>query len=243
MERLQKIMAQAGVASRRKSEEIIKEGRVEVNGEVVTQLGAKVDPSQDKIKVDGEELELEKAVYILLNKPKDVITTVDDPQGRKTVVDMIDVKQRIYPVGRLDYDTEGLLLLTNDGDVTYALTHPSHQVGKKYIATVEGTPSENALERLEAGVELADGLTAPAQADLVVEMGTQSILSLEVHEGRKHQVKRMCEKVGHPVKELKRIKVGPLNLDEELKPGEYRHLTAEEVAKLQEIVKQVKENE
>ncbi|GAB6137692.1 pseudouridine synthase [Halanaerobaculum tunisiense] len=243
MERLHKVMAQAGIASRRKSEDIIAQGRVEVNGEVVTELGAQVDPTQDQIKVDGKELTEEDPVYILLNKPQEVITTVDDPQGRKTVVDIVDVPERVYPVGRLDYDTEGLLLLTNDGAVTYALTHPSHQVDKKYIATVEGAPDEDAIEKLESGVKLSDGWTAPAEAELVVEMGSRSILSLEVHEGRKHQVKRMCKEVGHPVLELKRIKVGPLTLGEELKPGDYRELTAEEIDQLQEIVKQVKQNE
>ncbi|WP_459841644.1 pseudouridine synthase [Halanaerocella petrolearia] len=243
MKRLQKLMAHAGIASRRKSEEIIKDGRVKINGEVVTELGIKVDPLQDTIKVDGQKLEQEKPVYLLLNKPQDVITTVDDPQGRKTVVDLVDVKERVYPVGRLDYDTEGLLLLTNDGDVTYALTHPSHQVGKKYIATVEGAVDDEAIDKLEEGVKLKDGWTAPAQAELVVEMGSRSIISLEVHEGRKHQVKRMCKKVGHSVLELKRIKVGPLTLDQQLKPGQYRNLTKEEVAKLKEIVKQVKEDE
>lgn len=239
MERLQKVMARAGVASRRKSEEIIKAGRVEVNGEVITELGTKVDSADDIIKVDGEKIEQEEKVYILLNKPPEVITTVDDPQGRRTVIDLIDTEKRIYPVGRLDYDVKGLLLLTNDGDVTYALTHPSHQVGKKYIATVEGVPSEEALDKLAAGVELSDGKTAPAEVELVAGMSSQAIISLVIYEGRKNQVKRMCKQVGHPIKELKRIKVGPLELDASLKPGQYRYLQEEEVAELKKLVAKV----
>jgi 23S rRNA pseudouridine2605 synthase len=232
-------MAEAGVASRRDSEEMIEAGRVEVNGKVVTELGTKVNPEQDVIKVDGEEVEKEKLVYYLLNKPQRVVTTTDDPQGRTTVVDLIDVKQRIYPVGRLDYDVEGLLLLTNDGDVTYALTHPSHKVDKKYIATVKGIPSKEELTRLEEGVKLDDGWTAPAEAELVAGMSSQAIISLTIYEGRKNQVKRMFAKLGYPVKELKRIKMGPLELDEGLQPGEYRRLQQEEITKLQKLVKEV----
>jgi len=232
-------MAKAGVASRRKSEEIIKAGRVEVNGEVITELGSKVNPEADIIKVNGEEIEPEEKIYILLNKPPEVITTVDDPQGRQTVIDLIDTEKRIYPVGRLDYDVKGLLLLTNDGEVTYALTHPSHQVGKKYIATVEGVPNSQALDRLAAGVELSDGKTAPAEVELVAGMSSQAIISLTIYEGRKNQVKRMCKQVGHPIKELKRIKVGPLELDSSLKPGQYRRLKEAEIAELKELAAKV----
>ncbi|WP_018250066.1 pseudouridine synthase [Orenia marismortui] len=242
MERLQKVMAKAGVASRRKSEEIIKAGRVKVNDKIVTELGTKVDPSKDNIEVDGEAITKEKLVYILLNKPKNYITTVDDPKGRQTVLDIINIKQRIYPVGRLDYDTEGLLLLTNDGKVAYGLTHPSHQVSKKYLATVQGVPNDAKLKALERGIQLSDGWTAPAKAELVVEFNDKSIVSLEIHEGRKHQVKRMCKSVGHPVLELKRIKMGPLELDEDLKVGTYRFLNKAEINKLKKIAKQVKEN-
>ncbi|MCK8816568.1 rRNA pseudouridine synthase [Natroniella sulfidigena] len=243
MERLQKVMAKAGVASRRKSEELITAGRVKVNGKVVTELGSKVDPSQDQIEVDGKRIQEENLVYILLNKPQGYVTTADDPHGRRTVLDLIKVKQRVYPVGRLDYDTEGLLLLTNDGDVTYALTHPSHQITKKYIATVEGVPNQGNLKALERGIKLADGWTAPAKVEVVVDFNDKAILSLEIHEGRKHQVKRMCKAVGHPVQELKRIKMGPLELDDDLKLGEYRYLRKNEVKQLRDIAQKVKGNE
>ncbi|WP_027339997.1 pseudouridine synthase [Halonatronum saccharophilum] len=243
MDRLQKVMAKAGVASRRKSEEIITEGRVKVNGKLVKELGVKVDPNKDRIEVDGKEINKEQKVYLLLNKPKGYITTADDPKGRATVLDLVKVKQRVYPVGRLDYDTEGLLLLTNDGDVAYALTHPSHQVSKEYIATVEGVPNQGALDALERGIKLYDGWTAPAKARLVVDYKNKSIVSLEIHEGKKHQVKRMLKSVGYPVLELKRIKMGPLELDDNLKLGSYRRLKRWEVNKLKEIAKRVKENE
>ncbi|WP_408954586.1 pseudouridine synthase [Natroniella sp. ANB-PHB2] len=243
MERLQKVMAKAGVASRRQSEKLITAGRVEVNGKVVMELGTKVDPNKDQIKVDGSQITKEKPVYILLNKPQGCVTTADDPHGRRTVLDLIKVKQRVYPVGRLDYDTEGLLLLTNDGDVTYALTHPSHEITKKYIATVKGVPNQGNLKALERGIKLADGWTAPAKVELVVDFSERAILSLEIHEGRKHQVKRMCKAVGHPVQELKRIKMGPLELDDDLKLGDYRFLRKNEIKQLREVAKKVKENE
>lgn len=235
MERLQKVMSQAGVASRRKSEEIIVAGRVEVNGKVVTELGTKVDPDQDIIKVDGQKIKREKLVYVLLNKPQGYITTVDDPHNRRTVIDLIqDVSQTVHPVGRLDKDTEGLLLLTNDGDLTYALTHPSHGIDKTYMATVKGVPNQSKIEALEEGIKLKDGWTAPAEAKLVAELADRAIVSLTIHEGRKHQVKRMLKSVGHPVEELKRIKFGPLDLTG-LSPGEYRHLTNSEIKELKAV--------
>ncbi|ADL13181.1 pseudouridine synthase [Acetohalobium arabaticum] len=235
MERLQKVMSQAGVASRRKSEDIITAGRVEVNGEVVTELGTKVDPEQDTIKVDGQQIKREKLVYLLLNKPQGYITTVDDPHNRRTVIDLIqDVSQAVHPVGRLDKDTEGLLLLTNDGDLTYALTHPSHGIDKTYMATVKGVPNQSKIEALEKGIKLKDGWTAPAEAKLVAELAERAVVSLTIHEGRKHQVKRMLKSVGHPVEELKRIKFGPLDLTG-LSPGEYRHLTNSEIKELKAV--------
>ncbi len=243
MERVQKIMARAGIASRRQSEELIKEGRVKVNGKVVKELGTKVNPQQDEIEVDDKKIKKEKLVYILLNKPKGFITTSNDPKGRSTVLDLVNVEQRVYPVGRLDYDTEGLLLLTNDGDVTYALTHPSHQIDKKYIATVKGVPNQGTLAALERGIKLKDGWTAPAKAEIVVEYGDKAILSLEIHEGRKHQVKRMCRSVGHSVLELKRIKMGPLKLDESLTLGSYRFLKKEEISQLRKISQEFKASE
>ena len=152
MERLQKVMARAGVASRRQSEKLIEQGKVKVNGKVVKELGFKVNPQQDDIEVNDKKIKKEKLVYILLNKPRECVTTVSDPKGRKTVIDLVKVKERVYPVGRLDYDTEGLLLLTNDGEVAYALTHPSHQISKEYLATVDGVPNDAKLKALERGV-------------------------------------------------------------------------------------------
>ncbi|SJZ63167.1 pseudouridine synthase [Selenihalanaerobacter shriftii] len=243
MERLQKLMASAGIASRRKSEEIIEEGRVKVNGKVVTELGVKVDPQKDTIEVDGKGIEREKLVYILLNKPKGYITTVNDPRNRHTVMDLISrVKESVHPVGRLDRDTEGLLLLTNDGDLTYALTHPSHEVDKTYLATVKGVPNQGTLAALERGIELKDGWTAPAEAKLVADLEDESIVSLVIHEGRKHQVKRMWKAVGHEVKELKRNTFGPLDL-EKVPTGRYRYLNEVEVEELKEIEKKIKANE
>ncbi|KXS45469.1 MULTISPECIES: pseudouridine synthase [unclassified Candidatus Frackibacter] len=242
-ERLQKVMARAGVASRRKSEEIIANGRVKVNGKVVTELGTKVNPQKDTIVVDGKEIEKERLVYLLLNKPQGFITTVNDPRNRATVMELItDVKQTVHPVGRLDRDTKGLLLLTNDGDLTYALTHPSHEVAKTYMATVEGTPNPNTIEALERGIKLKDGWTAPAEAKVVADLGDRAIVSLTIHEGRKHQVKRMWKSVGHPVQELKRTNFGPLDL-EGVPEGRYRHLNKDEVRELKEIEKEVADNE
>ena len=241
MERLQKVMAKAGIDSRRKCEDIIEAGRVRVNGNVVTELGTKVDAKEDKIVVDGEEIEKERLVYILLNKPAGFITSVDDPKDRRTVMDLINVKQRVYPVGRLDRDTEGLLLLTNDGDVSYALTHPSHKVAKKYLATVEGVPNENKLESLERGIKLNDGWTSPAEVELVMDFNNKAIVSITIHEGRNRQVRRMFKAVGNPVQELKRIGIGPLSLDDELKLGESRRLEKKEREDLKELANQVKE--
>lgn len=242
MERLQKVMSRAGVASRRKSEDIIEAGRVKVNGEVVTELGTKVNPGKDVIEVDGEKIEREELVYILLNKPEGYVTTVDDPQNRPTVIDLLPgVEQAVHPVGRLDMDAEGLLLLTNDGDLTYALTHPSHEVTKTYIATVKGIPNQSKLDALQRGIELKDGWTASAEAKIVAELNNEAIVSLEIHEGRKHQVKRMWKAVGHPVKELKRTRFGPLDL-EGVSEGQYRELSKSELKKLKQIEKEVKQN-
>ena len=235
MERLQKVMAHAGVASRRKSEEIIKEGRVKVNGEVVTAMGVKVDPNNDEIEVDGKIITEEKKIYILLYKPEGYITTVDDPRGRKTVLDLIDdVKQRIYPVGRLDYDTSGLLLLTNDGDMTYVLTHPSYEIEKKYLVEAKGYIDDKNFKRLEEGVQLEDGLTAPAEVKVINRKKDKSKFTLSIHEGRNRQVRRMCKKIGHEVEKLKRSNFGPLNLNG-LKAGEYRYLSSKEINKLHKL--------
>lgn len=234
MERLQKVLAQAGVASRRKCEELILSGAVEVNGEQVLTLGTKVDPAADEIKVNGKKIRSESKVYVMLNKPKGVITSANDPQGRKVVSDFLPgIKQRIYPVGRLDYDTEGLLLLTNDGEFANMLTHPKHHVPKTYLATVNGIPHGDKLEKLQRGIELEDGLTAPAEIeyhDVDMEKNTATIW-ITIHEGRNRQVRRMFEAIGHKVVKLKRVRFGELAL-EGLPRGKFRHLSEKEIKEL-----------
>jgi 23S rRNA pseudouridine2605 synthase len=238
-ERLHKVMAQAGLASRRHSEELIQAGRVSVNGQVVTQLGTKVIPGKDLIEVDGRPLgKPEEPIYILLNKPKGYVTTLFDPQGRKKVTDLLggEVGQRVYPVGRLDYDTEGLLLLTNDGELANALMHPSQQVKKTYIAKVRGVPNATKIAQLEQGVELEDGITAPADVKLIEAHGPNAAtLSIRIHEGRNRQVRRMFEAVGHEVISLKRTTLGPIHL-KGLKVGEWRELTPQELKDLRSAV-------
>ncbi|MBO8163062.1 MAG: rRNA pseudouridine synthase [Brevibacillus sp.] len=234
MERLQKVLAQAGVASRRKCEDLIREGRVQVNGVTVRELGTKVDPQQDEIRVDGRPIRRESYVYLLLYKPTGVITSLRDPAGRPVVTDLLHgVKQRVFPVGRLDYDTSGLLLLTNDGDMANRIAHPSFEIEKVYHAWVKGVPAMKSIRLLAEGVPLEDGMTAPAKARLIREdtAGGRALLELTIHEGRNRQVRRMCSAVGHPVLALKRIRLGFLTLDG-LTPGQYRYLTEDEVARL-----------
>jgi 23S rRNA pseudouridine2605 synthase len=225
--RLQKVLARAGVASRRACEELIAARRVRVNGQVAT-LGDRVDPEHDLVELDGAPLALATGlVHYLLNKPAGVVTTAEDPQGRRTVVDLVPAEPRVFPVGRLDLDTEGLLLLTNDGELAHRLTHPSFGVDKEYLAEVEGRPSRGALRRLREGVELEDGPTAPAQVSLV----EPTVLRITIHEGRNRQVRRMCEAVGHPVRRLVRTRIGPL-AERRLAPGEWRELSPDEVRAL-----------
>ncbi len=227
-ERLQKVLAQAGLGSRRACEELIAAGRVTVNGEVAT-LGTRADPEVDAIEVDGARIGVRQGlVHYLLNKPAGVVTTASDPQGRPTVVGLVPAEPRVYPVGRLDADTEGLLVLTNDGELAHRLTHPSFGVDKEYLADVTGTPSRGALRRLREGVELEDGPTAPARVSLVGD----HTLRITIHEGRNRQVRRMCEAVGHPVRRLVRVRIGPL-ADRRLPPGEWRPLTQAEVRALE----------
>lgn len=238
-ERLHKVMAQAGLASRRHSEELIQAGRVKVNGVVVTALGTKVIPGKDIIEVDGRPLgRPEELVHILMNKPKGYVTTLFDPQGRPKVVDLLEgeIAERVYPVGRLDYDTEGLLLLTNDGELANAIMHPSMQVKKTYIAKVRGVPGPAKLKALEEGIELEDGLTAPAEVKLVDAKGPNAAtVSIRIHEGRNRQVRRMFEAVGHEVIHLKRTTLGPLTV-KEMAVGEWRYLTPTEIADLRRAV-------
>jgi len=237
-ERLQKVMAHAGVGSRRACEQMIIDGLVSVNGKIVTQLGIKVDPNKDVIKVNNRVIQgKEPLVYYLLHKPKGFITSVSDERGRKTVMELLpEVKQRIYPVGRLDYDSEGLLLLTNDGRLANRLIHPRYQIRKYYLVKVEGQLSSATLEQLRTGVELEDGLTSPAIVQIISSDGKESLLKIGIHEGRKRQIRRMCAAVGHPVKRLIRVQMGPIKLGK-LEPGKYRQLTEQEVGKLRQAVK------
>jgi 23S rRNA pseudouridine2605 synthase len=230
-EKLQKILARAGVASRRRCEELLAEGRVSVNGARV-ELGARADGDHDLIEVDGVAVGTAAGlVYYLLNKPSGTISTAADPQGRPTVVELVPSEPRVVPVGRLDADTEGLLLLTNDGELTHRLTHPRFGIEKEYLAWVDGRPSRGALRRLREGVELDDGPTSPAQASLLDD----SIVRLIIHEGRNRQVRRMCDAVGHPVKRLVRVRIGPIQ-DGQLEPGAWRPLLQEEVRALERAV-------
>lgn len=236
-ERLQKILSTAGVASRRLSEQLIVEGRVSVNGKTTTQLGTKADPAVDEIKVDGRRIKLEQRKrYVLLNKPRGYITTRSDPEGRPTVMDLMKgVKEYIYPVGRLDYDSEGLLLLTNDGELAARLTHPRHEVEKVYEARVKGVPDDRALERLARGVPIEGRRTAPARIrasePFAKGSGEQTIIEISIHEGRQRQVRKMFDAVGHPVVRLKRVRIGPLE-DPDMPIGHWRELTPQELAKL-----------
>lgn len=233
LERLQKILAQAGVASRREAETIITAGRVAVNGKIVTELGTKADPARDAITLDGKPLQVEeRKVYILLNKPVGYVTTMKDPQGRPIVTDLLKgVKERVYPVGRLDYNTEGLLLLTNDGEWANLLMHPRHEVEKEYMVRVRGNVAPTQVRRLAEGVQLDDGKTAPAIVKIVKESDNNTWLSIAIHEGRFRQVRRMCEAVSLSVVRLKRVRYGFLPIGE-LKTGEYRLLTSEEAKRL-----------
>ena len=232
-ERLQKILSQAGIASRRESETIIADGRVAVNGVVVTELGTKADPDIDTITVDGKPLSIdEKRVYLLLYKPVGYMTTMKDPEGRPIVSDLLTgVTERVYPIGRLDYNTEGLLLMTNDGALANILMHPSHEVDKGYLVRVSGQVTEGQIKKLSEGVKLEDGMTAPAKVAPVSESEQNSWISITIHEGRYRQVRRMCEAVGLNVVRLKRARYDFLVIGD-MKPGEFRFLEADEVAKL-----------
>lgn len=232
-ERLQKCLAQAGVASRRNAEKLITEGRVAVDGTVVTELGVKVDAAAVRITVDGKPIHAqERHVYFLLNKPKGYITTAADDRGRRTVLDLLpEVKERIYPVGRLDNNTEGLLLLTNDGALTNGLLHPKQQVDKTYVARVRPAPTQDALIRLTEGVKLDDGLTAPALVRMMESDGAEARVEITIHEGRNRQVRRMFEAVGCDVKALKRTTFAGLTLAG-VPRGAHRALTQAELASL-----------
>lgn len=231
-ERIQKVLARAGLGSRRSCDQLVLEQRVTVNG-AVAQPGARVDPERDRIEVDGVPIGIRSGlVHYLLNKPPGVVTTMSDPQGRPTVAELVPTEPRVFPVGRLDADTEGLLLLTNDGDLAQLVGHPSHGVDKEYLAEVVGIPSRSTLRRLRQGVALDDGVTAPARVAMVGEVGGNATLRVTLREGRKRQVRRMCDAVGHPVRRLVRVRIGPVS-DRRLPPGRWRRLTTAELRSLE----------
>jgi 23S rRNA pseudouridine2605 synthase len=235
--RLQKVLSQAGVASRRAAEKLIADGRVSVNGKTILTMGVKVDPQKDDIRVDGSRVKTAaRPRYILLYKPAGYVTTRSDPQRRRTVLDLLQgVRDYVYPVGRLDYDTEGLLLLTNDGDLAARLTHPRHGVARTYEARVAGMPDREALDRLRAGIPLDGHRTLAAEAVLLNEgrRDREGVIRLTIREGRNRQVRRMCEAVGHPVQTLRRTRFGPI-ADRHLKPGQWRDLSMPEIAALKD---------
>lgn len=236
MIRLQKMMAMSGVASRRASEKLIEEGRVKVNGTVTTQLGTTVDPDKDLVEVNDQPITcVTEMIYILLNKPSGFVTTAKDQFNRPTVLDLLKgLDARVYPVGRLDYQTSGLLILTNDGDLTLKLTHPKHQIFKTYLATVEGSIQQNSLEKLTNGVDIGDFITSPAKVTLLESSPYESVVTIDIREGKYRQVRRMFEAVGHPVIELQRTNLGTLNLTG-LSEGDWRNLTDAEVTYLKSI--------
>ena len=234
--RLQKILSEMGITSRRKAEDLIFEGRVTVNGRIAT-IGTKADPVKDHIKVDGKLLiRPEPKVYIMFNKPKNVVTSLHDPEGRPTVKDFLKgVKYRVFPVGRLDYDSEGLLLLTNDGDFAHAVLHPSKKISKTYLVKVKGILEEDKIEKLKTGVKLVERMTAPVKVKRIRETENNSWLEIIIYEGKKRQIRRMLEKIGHDVLKLKRIRIDGLELGK-LEPGTFRYLTPEERDKIKKEV-------
>jgi 23S rRNA pseudouridine2605 synthase len=247
-QRLQKILSAAGIASRRAAEAYITDGRVSVNGQTVTALGSKADPDTDDIRVDGRRVKTaSRRLYILMYKPRGYITSRSDPQRRPTVIDLLakgGVRDYVYPVGRLDYESEGLLLLTSDGDLAAQLTHPSHEVEREYQVKVLGVPDEHDMQRLAKGIVIDGRRTQPAEVKLLkVTEGTDAqhaLLSIVVKEGRNRQVRNMCEAIGHPVDRLRRVRIGPI-ADEHIRPGEFRELDSKEVAALRKRLRPERE--
>ncbi len=233
IERLQKYLSRHGIASRRSCEEIIASGRVRVNGILVTQMGTKIDPSKDKVWLDGRKVKsVEKPVYIMINKPRGYISSLKDPEGRKKVTDLIPgINERVFPVGRLDYNSEGLMILTNDGDFAYHLTHPSHNITKTYRVRINGFPSTGQMDQMSKGVVLEDGPFKPVAISFIDIREGNALFEISIQEGRNRVIRRFFEKIGYQVIRLKRIKVGTLSLGD-LKSGQHRHLLFSEVRKL-----------
>lgn len=236
--RINKYIALCGAASRRKAEELILAGRVTVNDEVMTELSYKVDKENDIVKVDDKLIKEEnKLVYILLNKPEGYITTVKDQFDRPSVLDLVsDIKERVYPIGRLDYETSGLLLLTNDGDLTYKLTHPKHEVDKTYVARVKGKLTKEEIERFKTGLKIEDYTTAPAKLKVIKydEQRDSSLLEIKIHEGKNRQVRKMCKAINHPVLRLRRSAMGKIKIGD-CEIGKYRYLTEDEIKYLKNL--------
>lgn len=236
--RINKYIASCGIASRRKAEELIVENRVKVNGKIVNELSFQINEAEDKVEVDGKAIGLEEElVYIMLNKPEGYVTTVKDQFDRKSVIDLVKgVGARVYPIGRLDYETSGLLLLTNDGDLTYKLTHPKHEVDKTYVATVKGIPNESEINNFEKGLYIEDYKTAPAKIKIVKKNieKNYAVCEIKIHEGKNRQVRKMCRAINHPVMNLRRKAMGKIVL-KDVEIGQYRYLTNDEVNYLKKL--------
>lgn len=234
--RLQKYLADAGICSRRKAETLILEGKVTVNNTIITELGTKVDTQKDSVCYDGIKVSIkDKNVYIILNKPIEYITTVKDQFGRLTVMDLIkDIEYRLVPVGRLDYDTSGLLIMTNDGDLVYKITHPKHNINKVYIAQIKGIPTQQEISDFEKGLFIDDYKTSDAKFEILKTENNHATVKITIHEGKNRQVRKMCDKIGHPVISLTRVAIGDIELGQ-LAVGEYRYLTDDEINYLKKI--------
>lgn len=234
-ERLQKYMAECGIASRRKSEELISEGKVKVNGVIITEIGSKIVPSTDSVEFENRKIiPPQRRTYIILNKPTGYVSTCKDEKGRKTVIDLIDVNERIFSIGRLDYDTSGLLLFTDDGEIYNKVIHPRQSVDKEYIAEIYGIPSSEDIKKFCSGIDIGGYITAPAEFKIIKSDENISKVLIKIHEGKNRQIRRMCKAIDHPVIKLKRIAVGNIRLDN-LKEGKWRYLSEEEVNYLKNL--------
>lgn len=234
-ERLQKFMASCGVASRRKCEELIINGSVRVNESIVTNLGFKVDPDKDRVYVHNKSiLPVAKKIYIILHKPVGYVSTVKDERNRPTIIDLININDRIYPIGRLDYDTSGLILLTNDGEIYNKIIHPREEINKIYVATVKGLLTKDNIEKFKNGIDIGGYITAPAKIEVIRQVQGNSEVKITIHEGKNRQIRRMCDAIGHPVINLKRISVGKIELGN-LKYGEWRYLNEREIKYINQL--------